>query len=155
MKAIKHAVIYNVCSEYPDPAIDISKSNAAEYLKSFNPMHLSFIEGAKPVKFTVKRLSPTELSAVNKSQSVFGAEIGNINAIGYGLIAIENQDGTIREIEREDKKVEGVSVSLCKNLNQLTEELSDEFGFDILSELGISIVKISRMPLNLSPFLSK
>ena len=152
---MKIAEIYNVSSEYPDPAIDLSESNTIEYLKTFNPMHSKFKEGMTPVKFKVRRLNNIELAAIQKVASTFSQEAAHSNAIGYGLISYEKADGTIVGIEKEEKKQENMTVSVAKNLYQIIETLTDEYGFDIVTELGLAIVKISRMPLSLSPFLSK
>lgn len=152
---MKIATIYNISSEYPDEAIDLTESNLIEYMKTFNPMHLKFKDGMVPVKFKVKRLNSIELSAIQKVSVTFSQEVAHSNAIGYGLLSYEKTDGTTVVIEKEEKKQDNMTVSVAKNLYQAIECLSDEFGYDIVTELGLAIVKISRMPLNISPFLSK
>lgn len=152
---MKTAIIYNVTSEYPDEAIDVAGSNIVEYMKSFNPIHIKVKEGMTPVKFNIKRLSPVELSTLQKISGAFSEEAANANAVGYGLISYTMAGGEPVAVEREEKKVENSSVSTAKSLNALVDQLSEEFGYDIITELGIAIRKVSRMPLILSPFLSK
>jgi len=151
----KICAIFNVSSEYPDEAIDMEKSELIEYLKTYNPAKLTFVEGSRPVKFNVKRLSISELTAVSSREKTHGQEVSNILAISYGLVSIENADGSFYTPEMTSRKYENQEFKTHKDPTEVTEYLVENYGYDIISELAIAIKKLARMPLHLTPFLPK
>lgn len=147
----KICAIFNVSSEYPDEAIDIEKSELMEYLKTYNPIKLTFHEGVKPTKFNIKRLSVEEYSIVSSRSKTHGQEVSNILAVSLGLISIESPDGSIYAPEMSTTK----QLSCHKDPGEVTQYLAETYGLDIIAELAIGITKLAKMPLKLSPFLPK
>lgn len=151
----KICAIFNVSSEYPDEAIDMEKSELMEYLKTYNPIKLTFHEGVKPTKFNVKRLSVEEYSIVSSRAKTHGQEVANILAVSLGLISIESPDGSIYTPEMSTSKQGTKELSCHKDPAEVTRYLAETYGLDIIAELAIGITKLAKMPLKLSPFLPK
>jgi hypothetical protein len=151
----KICTIFNVSSEFPDEAIDLKESKVEEYLKTYNPEKLVFKENQKPTKFNVKRLSVEESSIVTSKIKTHGQEMGNVLAITFGLISIESPDGRIYSPEMTVTKQGNQEIACHKNPSEVVNYLADEYGLDIITELAIAIIYLSKMPLKLSPFLRK
>lgn len=148
----KTAVIYNVASAYPDPAIDQVKSNVKEYRKTFDASKLAFHENVQPVKFVVKKLTVNELSIIRQFSEQKGDNFGSLKALTHGLLSYTLSDGRTITPERT---VMNDGLSYFKDINEALEALSDEFGEDALYEIGSAIFHSSGLPKQLSPFLSK
>jgi hypothetical protein len=151
----KFCAIYNVTSDYPDEAIDLQASDLVDYIQTYNPTKLVFKEGMKAVKFNIKRLSVEELSAVASRSKTNGPDVANILAISYGLMSIEAADGEMFTPELTTSKIQQKEISYHKDPAAVTTHLVETYGYDILVELSSAIMKVSKMPLALSPFLRK
>jgi hypothetical protein len=148
----KICTIYNVTSEFADEAIDLSRSNIAGYMTTFNPSNLVFKKDMKPYKFFVRRLTPEEVTLVSERSKTNGSFAAHVLTISLGLISIEKPDGTMFEPETHLIKIGSLDIKLHKNQHDVVEYLADTFGYDIFSELGSAIKKISILPINLTPF---
>ena len=147
--------VFNVTSRYPDEAIDLENSKLQDYMNSFNPAHLVFKDGVVPTKFNIRRLSPSALSAVKQAAMTKGAGVAMTYSVTLGLISITSPDGSVYAPETTTSKVENRDVVAHKDPVAVSDYLVDTYGYDILAELSNAVMRVSEMPLHLSPFLPK
>jgi hypothetical protein len=132
-----------------DPAIDRKASNLAEYRRTRDLVHLVMKEGMKPAVFVVqpmaRRFVTIQIDAI-RGNPAFAAEQCFLSTCHE----IRMPDGNVM---RPTQVLRDAPYGMRMASNEWLEECQDEFGNDVIQEIGAMAYERAKLPKGASgPF---